>query len=70
MDASTQCQAADLLREGTPVLLALVTGGFAWLTGLAKGKRTPRREEIALRAEHEALKEQVRTSPPPPEPAP
>lgn len=74
MDAENACTTAQIIGALTPWFVALVTGpALAALLAYAKGMRTPRREEVALRVEHEALKEQVRAStpvPPSPEPAP
>lgn len=69
MDGECVCSTAQIIGALTPWFVALVTGpALAALLAYAKGMRTPRREEHAVRAELEALKAE-RSSPPPPEPA-
>lgn len=66
MEPQYTSELAQVIHAATPFLIALLsTAAGALLTywpALAKGKRTPRREEIALAKKHEELKAKLRES--------
>lgn len=81
MDAESTCHAVDVIREATPIVLALIGGVVVPFVTWQIGKRTPRPEEHAAVAEKAiveaanerlkvALAEVKRASPAPTAPTP